>query len=131
MAHQTHELRLIINKHDDNQDYTARWIDPDGLESPSFSLVRPLTLANLADLRWYLEEYFQFPGAGDRARAAGVEEKLAAWGEALFDAVFRKGSGAEIYQGLARANQDGRGCVVKIVTEDPLMLSQPWEMMRN
>lgn len=56
--------------------------------TPPFALVPPLAAADLAELRWYLEEFMQFPGVGDRQRAEAIVLKLHGWGQALFAAAF-------------------------------------------
>ena len=70
----TYEIRLIIDRAESG--YSAKWVDSGGQESNPFALTLPLAQADADLLRWYLEEYIQLPGAGDHARARGVEEKL-------------------------------------------------------
>ncbi len=94
-----YELRLIVEN--DGGGYRARWIEPEMGESEPFSLPLPLTLAERADLQWYLETYHQFPGAGDHARAEGIEKKFEAWGKALFDSLFNESP--DVYRRLKGA----------------------------
>ena len=54
----------------------------------------PLTDKDLAEIRWYLEQYWYWPSDIDQERARKVEGKLPEWGKAIFDAVFQKASNA-------------------------------------
>ena len=102
-----HQARLVINRQDNA--YTARWVESDGQEGNPFTLVLPLTAADTSDLRWYLETYYQFPGAGDVARAQGIEHKMEGWGRAMFDAVFGTPESREVYRNLMDGRQS-RAC---------------------
>lgn len=53
-------------------------------------LTDPLTTYERKELRWYLEEYLQFPYGAERDRAQRIETRMAAWGESLFKQVFPK-----------------------------------------
>src|ERR1700738_4456039 len=53
-------------------------------------LTDPLGLEDRDHLRWYLEEYLQFPYGAERSRAEQVERRMAEWGEALFAQLFPK-----------------------------------------
>ncbi|MBU1750818.1 MAG: CHAT domain-containing protein, partial [Chloroflexi bacterium] len=121
-----HEIRLIIDRK--GKGYTARWTDSAGQESKRFALKLPITPGDAAELRWYLEEYYQFPGAGDHVRARGVEIKLTDWGRALYDALFRTAEGVQVYNNLMAAPEPR---LLTIGAVDPDVLVQPWEMMRD
>src|SRR2546423_1849989 len=128
MSH-PYEIRLVVT-HDD-AGYTARWIEPDGQESESFPLSLPLDDDATAELRWYLETYLQFPGAGDRVRAEAVEAQIRTWGRALFDAAFAASEGTNVYRNLMNEADDSRACLLTIGATDADILLQPWEMMRD
>ncbi len=70
-------LRLVINREDDL--YTGRWIETDGQESGESAVTPPLAENDMAELRWYLETFCQFPGTGDHTRAAGIQARLNGW----------------------------------------------------
>ncbi|MCP4688200.1 MAG: CHAT domain-containing protein, partial [Desulfobacterales bacterium] len=122
-------LRLVINREDDH--YTGRWIETDGQETDSFDVTLPLTEADMAEMRWYPETYYQFPGAGDHTRAEGIQARLNVWGKALFDAVFGTVEGAHMHRDLLDREARGDRCLVTLGAEDPRVLGQPWEMMRD
>ena len=122
-----YEIRLVVDRQEGGA-YTARWTERDGYESQPFSIVLPLRAQDTSDLRWYLETYYQFPGAGDRVRARQVEEQLDGWGRALFDALFGTAECREVYRNLMAA----KGArLLTLGAEDADLLSQPWEMMRD
>ncbi len=68
MQPETYHVRLTVHLQDGA--YKARWIEPEGQESKTFPLDLPLDEEDKSDLRWYLEQYANFVGAGDRVRAA-------------------------------------------------------------
>jgi len=127
----THEIRLALTPDSDPSAYTAQWTDSDGQQSEPFRLVPPLTVANMSDLRWYLERYAQFPGAGDRAPAGQIRQNLETWGGALYDAIFDSAQGTHVFRNLMDAAGDRRNCLLTIGAEDPKILGQPWEMVRD
>jgi hypothetical protein len=72
------ELRLVVEPDPaalpEAPAFLARWQQNDGQgATASFPFQPPCGPADLAELRWYLEGYMQFPGVGDRARAAAFE----------------------------------------------------------
>lgn len=120
-----HHSRLVIQPKDDGDGYTARWVETDVQESRPSDLKLPLTSDDTDELRWYLEEYLKFNGAGDRVRAQGIEVKLKEWGDQLFEAVFGGARGTHVYRNLGNAVREKRPCVVTLGAEDPAVLSQP------
>ncbi len=94
MQPKTYHVRLVV--HSENDRYQARWIEPDGQGSNTFPLHLLLDEDAQSDLRWYLEQYANFVGAGDRVRAAELEERIGGWGRALFDALFDSAEGARV-----------------------------------
>ena len=115
------QIRLIIHKQDDL--YTAKWIEEGGQESQPFPLVLPMSGDDMDELRWYLEEFMQFPLGGERTKAEKVERKLKTWGEALFDALFNTPEGIQVYNNFMR---DSEHRLLTIGTTDADAMSQPW-----
>ncbi|VAW38390.1 hypothetical protein MNBD_CHLOROFLEXI01-3303 [hydrothermal vent metagenome] len=120
------QIRLIINRQEDS--YSAKWIEEGGQESETFPLRLPLGGEAMAEMRWYLEEFMQFPGTGDRVKAQATERRLKAWGEALFEAIFGTAEGNQVYNNFMR---DPEPRLLTIGTTDADVLAQPWEMMRD
>ena len=125
----TYEIRLIINRNEEG--YTAKWVDFGGQESAPFELALPLGKAEADDLRWYLEEYIQLPGAGDHVKARNLEARLGDWGRRLFEAAFGTVEGTNVYRNLMDAVRDDQPGLITLGATDPDVLVQPWEMMRD
>ena len=83
----------------------------------------------LADLRWYLEVYPQWPVGPDYDRALGIEAKLRTWGKALFDAAFADREMLRVYDEFRRE----RTCRISITIDstDPRVLQLPWELLAD
>jgi len=93
----------------------------------------PLTVEDRAELRWYLEEYLQFPYGAEESHAHRVEDKMAEWGEALFSQVFPKLEADPdprgFYQEAVRAGLDQ--CELCFSSDDTEFLNIPWELIRD
>lgn len=121
-----YEIRLIV--HPQAEGYQAVWTSPQGQISEAFPLTLPLQPDDMAELRWYLETYIQFPGAGDRARAQRLEAQLMEWGKNLFDALFGTTEGVQVYNDLMNAEPPR---LLTLGSNDPAVLAQPWELLRD
>jgi len=122
-----YNIRLVTNL--TLKGYRGRWIDPDGQESKLFDINLPLGQEDKDDLRWYLEEYLEFPGRGDHARAKNIEAKFDDWGKALYKVLFDSREGEKVYSKLMKENGKGRQCLLTFAAEESSFLTQPWEMM--
>ncbi|MBE9162974.1 tetratricopeptide repeat protein [Tychonema sp. LEGE 06208] len=96
--------------------------------APPVTFEHPFDSKVLADLRWYLEEYLRFPYGLEPENAKKIEQKLQAWGQQLFDLVFRSSEKArEFFQEATRAGLDK--CEISIVSDNPAVLNLPWELL--
>ncbi|MDB6175039.1 MAG: hypothetical protein JWL59_4350 [Chthoniobacteraceae bacterium] len=78
----------------------------------------------MTQLRWYLEQFLNYPFEPNIARAKFIEEALKAWGTAAFNALFNNlEAGAWIPQ-RADAVLD-----LMISCDDPHFLAWPWEAL--
>jgi hypothetical protein len=97
------------------------------------SFADPLTPEDRQDLRWYLEEFLRFPYGAERWRAEQIQQRMEAWGEALFNQVFVSGDARAdpraFYQEAVREGLDG--CELCIGSDDPTFLNIPWELIRD
>nr|VFJ86398.1 MAG: CHAT domain-containing protein [Candidatus Kentron sp. H]VFJ88271.1 MAG: CHAT domain-containing protein [Candidatus Kentron sp. H]VFJ95493.1 MAG: CHAT domain-containing protein [Candidatus Kentron sp. H] len=108
------------------------------LTTPSTS-PRRSTKKQLEELRWYLEEYIRFPGAGDRVRAGKLERNLDQWGRRLFETIFAGDEGRRIADSLMEGAQaarngdagDKKAPMLTIASTEVAILAQPWELMRD
>ncbi|MEO7332189.1 MAG: hypothetical protein ABI193_26670 [Minicystis sp.] len=88
MADATVEYRLALDH--TGGTLPGSWHLPTGVPE-RFPIPPRLTSADLADHRWYLEEYIRFPGIGDHAQARAFEQRLEAFGQDLFTALRHDG----------------------------------------
>jgi hypothetical protein len=106
----------------------------DGKESEKFDFINPLTDADLAEIRWYLENYYEWPSEIDHERARKLEGKLPAWGRALFEGVFANASAMRVFAAFDAAGDGDRGDKdrrLAIDTTEPRILRLPWELLRD
>ncbi len=124
-----YRVRLVVQRTDDA--FKARWIEAEGQDSESFPLSLPLDDGAKEDLRWYLEDYAGFVGAGDRVRAAKLEQRIEDWGRQLGAALFEHAEGARVHQRLMDAARARRPAVLTLGTDETEVHVQPWEMLRD
>ena len=80
----------------------------------------------LPELRWYLEDYLQFPYGVFPQLAECVAKTMQAWGASIFDKLFT-GYARDWYQDARRQNfADFR---IKITSDSPEIMSWPWETL--
>lgn len=129
-----YEIRLVVQADPaapaEAPAYLAHWQDESGSAiCPPFALAPVLSAEDREELRWYLEEYMLFPGAGDRQRAGGVERQLREWGQALFAAAFGTPQAQQIYSHMQQAERRRRPCRITLGCDIPAVLQQPWELL--
>lgn len=98
-----YRVRLVVRR--TNDAFEASWIETDGQESDTFPLGLPLDARAKSDLRWYLEDYVGFVGAGDRVLAAELGGRHPAAGMALLareEANFRSALSRALRRGARR-----------------------------
>jgi hypothetical protein len=95
------------------------------------SFENPFDADDRKELRWYLEDYLQSPYEDWRAKR--VEERMAQWGEALFNRVFVKNAPNPdphtLYQEAVREGLENTQLCIS--SEDPNFLNIPWELIRD
>src|SRR5437868_4605237 len=96
-----------------------------GLHYMDGRLSDPLEKQERADLRWYLEEYWQWPYAEFAKRGQVVEHKLAVIGKHLYNSLCESKEADRIMQAWLAA-PDGQQ-QLSIITDIPAVLSLPWE----
>jgi len=81
------------------------------------------------ELRWYLEEYLQYPLDPAPKRACRAEEMMARLGERLFRAVFHADEDArDLWATLRTRLPETR---VEVAGEHPRSWALPWELLRD
>ena len=119
-------LEHVLTVHREGDLLTADWDRGD-----AFTLHLPLAKADLDEVAWYLERYSEFPGAGDRARAAALEQRLVHWGLALWQAIFPGGDHSAGYGPIRERLDRGQPILLTLASNQPDFLIRPWEMLRD
>ncbi len=119
-------LEHILTVRRDSDLLTADWDHGD-----PFPLPLPLAKADLDELAWYLERYIEFPGAGDRARARSLEQRLADWGLALGQAIFPGDHRNAVYADIRDRLDQGQRVLLTLASDIPAFLIRPWEILRD
>jgi hypothetical protein len=88
-----------------------------------------MTPQDLADLRWYLEDYLEFPEDPALLIARRVEARMAEIGDKLFDVVFDSSdTGRELWTRVRARLADVR---IEVVTDLGYGTIIPWELIRD
>src|SRR5690242_8104837 len=103
---------------------------PLGLSHTGDLLKDPLSSQEREDLRWYLEEYWQWPFEGFAERAKRVEALLPLVGKRLYDAVFSRQGARDLLQ-TCRLDPSGSERQISILSGLPHVLSLPWELLHD
>jgi hypothetical protein len=130
---------LLTIRHQNNHDGQAQFIVTrlsDGRTSGPVTVTAPdhITesgrgnshLAN--DLRWYLERFLDYPFEPNLALAQTVQDTLAQWGKAAFSSLFQD-KARDWY--LDARKQSLSELTLKIASDDPRILSWPWEVLHD
>jgi tetratricopeptide (TPR) repeat protein len=104
-------------------------LEGDGLARQTAAVSFPFRFTDddQRDLRWYLEEYLQYPQEPNPTIAARVEGRMAAIGAELFEAIFQ-GDARDLWVTLRARLEETR---VEIVTGVRGATSIPWELLRD
>lgn len=81
------------------------------------------------DLRWYLEDFLQYPLDPAPTIAARIEARMAQIGSELFNAIFQSNDDARDLWATARAKLNNRR--VEIATGVREATTIPWELIRD
>ena len=103
---------------------------PDRTVSPaSVELAFALSRQDHEDLRWYLEDYLEYPHDPAPQIAAGIEARMRALGEELFTGIFRASEEArEVWSAIQPRLPDTR---IEIATGIAEASALPWELMTH
>ncbi|HET7436911.1 MAG TPA: CHAT domain-containing protein [Thermoanaerobaculia bacterium] len=90
----------------------------------------PLTDADYADIRWYVETYGAHSiGDPDDTEALRIAQQLSIWGRALFNSVFNDTSALRRYFAFLQVERHGR--LLTVAADDPSILALPWELLHD
>ncbi len=100
------------------------------IPSPDSVKVADIPNSNLLDeLRWYLEHFLDYPFDPEIDHAERVQEALKHWGEEAFDALFNNRTAGRFFD--ASTEEDYADLHLQIASDDPAVLSWPWEALRD
>ncbi|NUT47404.1 MAG: tetratricopeptide repeat protein [Saccharothrix sp.] len=123
--------RLLIDVGTDGRVSVSAWLEGE-LPTPvgaAAELGWPLSVEELEDLRWYLEDYLRAPFGVYESRGSEVAGRLPGWGEAMFAAVFGAGAARDAYVAVRSRMRGASEVVVRSAV--PGVLGLPWELMRD
>jgi hypothetical protein len=123
-------LRLTQETISPNQ-YRARLrLEGDGLpQEAAAEFSFQLSEQDREDVRWYLEDFLQYPMDPAPAIAARIEERLAAIGDELFRAIFQADDDARDLWATLRAHLNETR--VEIIADVVEAAAIPWELLRD
>ncbi len=82
-----------------------------------------------SELKWYLEEFLNYPFSPETEHAERVRASLKAWGVQAYNALFENRLGALAFQA---ATKDGLSkLTILIASDDPAVLGWPWEALQD
>jgi tetratricopeptide (TPR) repeat protein len=124
-------LRLTQTALSNDQYNVEAALDDDGrrqsLATSRFTFT--VTAQDREDMRWYLEDYLQYPLDPAPAIAARIESRMADMGTDLFRAVFESSETARrLWARLQPSLADTR---IEIITEIREATAIPWELLRD
>jgi hypothetical protein len=96
----------------------------DGQTTELVDFKNPLTVKDLSEIRWYLEQYFLWPSDIDMERAHHIEGQLPKWGRQLFDAVFEQTpQSGRLFERFDDRRGEG---TQRIAGSEPALLARPF-----
>lgn len=102
----------------------------DGETTSALPFTAPLRPEDHEELRWYLETYAaRYTAEVDDQRATRLTERLPAWGQALFAAVFDDRAAQRLFNAFQDDTADDR--LLTISAEQHAILALPWELLHD
>jgi tetratricopeptide (TPR) repeat protein len=123
-------LRLTQVAEGSDQHRVELALEGDGLRQTAISRFKfALSEQDREDVRWYLEDFLQYPLDPAPKIAARIEERMAEIGRELFQGVFQSNDDArDLWAALRPKLSDAR---VEIVTGVAEAATLPWELLRD
>jgi tetratricopeptide (TPR) repeat protein len=121
-------LRVVDRRVGDGRRITVSWLgDGSAPQDVETSLRVPVDEAESDRVRWYLEEYAEFPAEPGPARAAQAVATLDEVGRSLFSAVFTRAA----ERTWAMASAAGSDLRVEVDADPGDVPGLPWELLRD
>ncbi|MGB0069175.1 MAG: CHAT domain-containing protein, partial [Isosphaeraceae bacterium] len=83
----------------------------------------------MRELRWYLEEFLDYPFSPETEHAERVRDALRRWGVEAFNKLFGDRRGGEIFNDATRAGYESLHLLIS--SDDPQVLGWPWEALHD
>ena len=132
-------MHMLIIRHLCSKEgqHTCQAQRPDGrvgdeavIQAPDAMAVEGRPNSNLSlDLRWYLEQFLDYPFSPHTEVAERIQAALNEWGQQAFTALFDRGRGRDMYRDALRDGLDN--LTLKIASDDPYVLAWPWEALQD
>ncbi|EGJ51770.1 tetratricopeptide repeat protein [Desulfocurvibacter africanus] len=109
----------------------------DGKKSGPFAIVSPRGFPVegrpnsdlMAELRWYLEEFLEYPFHPETDHAERVLDSLKQWGERAFVALFADRNSRRFFDDATEEGHEK--LLLQVASDDPEVLSWPWEALKD
>jgi tetratricopeptide (TPR) repeat protein len=106
----------------------GRSIGPVGVPSPvGFPVEGRPQSGLMRELRWYLEEFLDYPFPPETDHAARVQDALKTWGEEAFLALFGQRETGRLFD--AATAEEYAALQLRISSDDPAILYWPWKAL--
>lgn len=105
------------------------WLGAGPRQTASATVTAALSEQDQQDIRWYVEEYPEYPFAPNPERAARVEQRMREIGHELFNGLFAANDRTlRLWAKVADQLDDMR---VEVVTDAEGATALPWELLRD
>ena len=131
------EMNLVIRHVKTGEEFTFQVENPLNMKTAAPAVIPApdqLTVEGrpnsnlLQDLRWYLENFLDYPFSPNTDIADRVQEALSDWGKKAFSILFA-GKARDWYQDARKSEIGLSGLQLKIACDDPRILAWPWEAL--
>jgi hypothetical protein len=120
-------LRIVDRRLHDRRQLTVSWVDGSPL-THEIAVDLPVDGLESEKVRWYLEDYAEFPAEPAPAIARDAEALLARVGRQLFERVFAERGATRVW---TKVEDDLAGVRVEIDTDPSDVPGVPWELLRD
>ena len=120
-------LRVVDRRVGDRRTVSVSWLGGAPL-THEMTVDLPVDGVESEKVRWYLEDYAEFPADPAPTMARSAEELLTTVGRQLFERVFADRSAAKVW---TKAEADLAGVRVEIDTDPSDVPGVPWELLRD
>ena len=130
-------MNLVIRNIQSQEDFLFQVENPSNMKtappgvvrSPDQLVVEGRPNSNLLqDLRWYLENFLDYPFSPNTDIADRVQKALSDWGKETFSSLFT-GKARDWYQDTRRSGEGLSSLRLRIACDDPRILAWPWEAL--